>query len=87
MIQYIVGNLRYPESAKVNKIEGQVICSCVINENGKVTDVKVEKSVDPDIDYEARRVIENMPNWVPGKQNGKKCRVKYSIPITFRLAK
>ncbi len=87
LIKYILGNLRYPASAKANKIEGKVICSCVINENGKVTDVRVEKSVDPDLDYEAKRVIENMPNWIPGKQNGKACRVKYSLPIVFRLAK
>lgn len=87
LMKYILGNLRYPVAAKNNKIEGKVVCSCVINENGKVTDVKVEKSVDPDLDYEAKRVIENMPNWVPGKQNGKACRVKYSLPITYRLAK
>ena len=87
LMKYILSNLRYPVAAKNNKIEGKVVCSCVINENGKVTDVKVEKSVDPDLDYEAKRVIENMPNWVPGKQNGKACRVKYSLPISYKLAK
>ncbi len=87
LVKYLLSHLIYPSAAKNNKIEGKVLCSCVINENGKVTDVRVVKSVDPDLDYEAKRVIENMPNWTPGKQNGKACRVKYSLPIVFRLAK
>jgi periplasmic protein TonB len=77
--------VRYPVSAIDKRVEGRVVCSCVINELGEVMDVKVLDSIDPALDKEAMRVILNMPNWIPGKQNGKSISVRYAIPITFKL--
>ncbi|MDP4276317.1 MAG: TonB family protein [Bacteroidota bacterium] len=82
--EYLCKNIIYPSRAIEKGIEGRVVCSCIINETGEVTNVKVVKSVDPDLDYEAKRIIENMPNWTPGMQNGKAKPVRYAIPITFK---
>ena len=68
-----------------NGIQGRVICSFVVEKNGSIGDVKVVKSVDPSLDKEAVRVIRNMPNWNPGKQNGLPVRVKFTVPVTFRM--
>ena len=66
-------------------IQGRVICSCVVDTDGSITDVQVKQSVDPNLDREAVRVIQSMPKWTPGKENGLPVRVRYTIPITFRL--
>ena len=87
LMKYILGSLKYPISAKSNKIEGKVVCSYVVNSAGRVTDVKVISSVDPELDKEAKRVVENMPDWIPGKQNEKNVSMKYTIPINFKIAK
>jgi len=87
LMEYIRKTLRYPTSAISKGIEGRVVCSCVVNEEGRVTDVKVVESVDPDLDKEAIRVIENMPDWIPGKQNGKGTPVRFTIPILFKAMK
>jgi len=84
MMDYLRQNLKYPSNASIKGKEGRVVCSCVISAEGKVTEVKVVKSVDPDLDNEARRVIENMPDWIPGKQNGKNLSMKFTIPIVFK---
>jgi len=84
LMEYISKTLRYPTSAISKGIGGRVLCSCVVNEEGKVTDVKVVESVNPDLDKEAIRVIENMPDWIPGKQNGKGTPVKFTFPILFK---
>lgn len=84
LMEYISNSLRYPTSAIAKGVGGRVLCSCIVNEEGKVTDVKVVESVNPDLDKEAIRVIENMPDWIPGKQNGKGTPVKFTFPIVFK---
>lgn len=79
-------NMRYPAIAEENGIQGKVIVSFVVERNGSITDVKVARSADPSLDREAVRVVKDMPNWIPGKQNGSAVRVKYNVPVTFRLA-
>jgi TonB family protein len=87
LMEYLRNNVRYPTNAADKGVEGRVVCSCVISAQGAVTEVKVLASVDPDLDKEAMRVILNMPNWIPGRQNGKNCPVKFAIPIAFKLNK
>ena len=57
----------------------------IIEKDGSITDAKVVKSLAPSLDREAQRLVESMPNWIPGKQNGEPVRVKYTVPVTFRL--
>lgn len=85
--EYLRNSIKYPASASAKGAEGRVVCSCVISAQGTVVDVKVMTSVDPDLDKEAMRVVLNMPNWIPGKQNGKSIPVKYAIPIQFKINK
>ena len=75
------------EESKVFDVveEGRVIVTFVVERDGSITDVKVVKSVDPSLDKEAQRVVKSMPHWIPGKQNGSAVRVKYTVPVTFRL--
>lgn len=87
LMEYIQNNLRYPTNAIDSGVSGRVVCSFIISAQGEVTDVKVLTSVHPSLDKEAMRLILNMPNWIPGKQNGKNVSVKYSIPISFKLAR
>ena len=85
LMQYLSKNIKYPVVAEENGIQGRVICTFVVERDGRVTDVRVVKSVDPSLDKEAVRVIKSMPKWIPGKQNGSAVRVKYTLPVTFRL--
>lgn len=85
LMEYITNNLQYPETAKKNDIQGRVIISFVVEEDGSVSNVKVNKSVDPALDAEAVRLVESMPKWEPGRQNGETVRARYSLPISFRL--
>lgn len=85
LMQWLRNNVRYPAVAEENGIQGRVVVSFVVEKNGSITDVQVVKSVDPSLDREAARVVKAMPNWVPGKQNGSAVRVKYNVPVTFRL--
>lgn len=85
MLLFINRSIKYPVIAQENGIQGRVICTFVVDRTGKVTDAEVFRSIDPSLDKEALRVVNSMPNWKPGKQNGKPVRVKYTIPITFRL--
>ncbi|MBR1447206.1 MAG: TonB family protein [Prevotella sp.] len=82
---YLSQNLRYPPIAEENGIQGRVVCQFIVERDGSVSSVHVVRSVDPSLDKEAMRVINSMPRWVPGKQNGKAIRVKYTLPITFTL--
>ena len=75
----------YPTIAEENGVQGRVIVTFVVERDGSITDVKVVKSVDPSLDKEASRVVAGMPKWIPGKQNGSAVRVKYTVPVTFRL--
>ena len=85
LFQFLSQNIHYPEICEKKGIQGRVICSCVVDTDGSITDVQVKQSVDPNLDREAVRVIQNMPKWTPGKENGLPVRVRYTIPITFRL--
>lgn len=78
-------NLNYPAAARENGVQGRVIVSCVVETDGSLTDVKIVKGVDTSLDREAIRLVESMPKWKPGKQDGKLVRVKYTFPITFKL--
>ena len=85
LMAYLQKNIKYPPVAEENGIQGRVVCSFVVERDGSVTDIKVAKSVDPSLDKEAVRVVGGMPRWIPGKQNGQSVRVKYTLPVTFRL--
>lgn len=85
MLSYIQQNLKYPEGAKEQEIQGRVIVQFTIEKDGTVSDVNVVKSVDPLVDAEVVRIVSDMPAWKPGMHEGKPVRVSYSIPIRFRL--
>ena len=85
LMQYLSSNIKYPAIAEENGIQGRVICTFVVERDGSITDVRIAKSVDPSLDKEAMRVVSKMPRWIPGKQNGSAVRVKYTLPVTFRL--
>ncbi|MDY0254276.1 MAG: energy transducer TonB [Tenuifilaceae bacterium] len=83
--EYINKNLRYPEIAAENGIQGRVILSFVVEPHGGVSNVRVLRGVDPALDREAIRVVESSPKWQPGMQRGKPVRVSFNIPIIFVL--
>ena len=85
LMKYLNEHMKYPVVAEENGIQGRVICTFVVERDGSITDVKVVKSVDPSLDKEAVRVLKSMPKWIPGRQNGSPVRVKYTVPVTFRL--
>lgn len=85
LLTFINKSIKYPVIAQENGIQGRVICSFVINKDGKVTDAEVMRGVDPSLDKEALRVINTMPAWKPGQQRGKPVKVKFTVPIAFRL--
>ncbi len=85
LMRYLSDNVKYPVVAQENGIQGRVICQFVVNRDGSIVDVEVVRSVDPSLDREAIRVIKSMPNWTPGKQRGKAVRVKYTLPVNFKL--
>lgn len=85
LFEYLSKNIKYPAVAEENGVQGRVICTFVVERDGSITDVKVVKSVDPSLDKEAQRVIKAMPHWIPGKQNGSAVRVKYTVPVQFKL--
>ena len=85
MMEYLKTNMRYPQIAKENGIQGRVILQFVVDETGKVTDPKILRGVDPALDLEAIRLVEAMPQWTPGKQDGKAVAVKYTVPVSFKL--
>ena len=86
MMTYLMDNVKYPADAKKDKKEGRVACSFVITKEGKVTDAHVVKSSGTEsLDNEALRVVNNMPDWKPGKENGEPVNVHYTIPVVFIL--
>lgn len=85
MMQYISSNIRYPKDAEDNGIQGRVIVQFVVCKDGSISGAKVLKGVAPSIDKEAIRLVNNMPKWIPGIQNGKPVNVNYRVPLTFRL--
>ena len=86
LFKYLSENVKYPVIAQENGIQGRVICQFVVNKDGSIVDVEVVRSGgDPSLDKEAIRVIKSMPKWKPGKQRGKAVRVKYTVPVNFKL--
>lgn len=82
---FLSSNTKYPVVAQENGVQGRVTVSFVVERDGSITDVRVVRSVDPSLDREASRVVRSMPRWSPGKQNGSAVRVKYTVPVVFRL--
>ena len=82
---YLNQNIRYPAEAQENCVQGRVVVSFVVEKDGHISDVTVLRSVEPSLDKEAVRVIRNMPRWSPGKQGGEPVRVRYNVPVSFRL--
>ena len=85
LMQFLSSNIKYPEECEENGIQGRVICTFVVERDGSITDLKVTKPVHPLLDKEALRVLSLMPKWIPGTQKGETVRVKYTLPVTFRL--
>ena len=86
MMQYLSNNLRYPQDAREAGTQGRVIVSFIIEKDGSISNAKVAKSTYSSLDEEALRVVSAMPNWTPGKQYGQPVRVKYSVPVSFRMS-
>ncbi len=85
LMQYLSKNIKYPTISQEQGTQGRVTCQFVVNKDGSIVDVKVIRGVDPYLDKEAIRVISSMPKWKPGMQRGKPVRVKYTVPVMFRL--
>lgn len=84
-MKWLTNNLKYPYIAQKNKKQGKVIVAFIINKDGSISDIKLVKGVDASLDREALRVINMMPKWKPGKDNGKPCRTYFCIPVVFNL--
>ena len=85
LMGYLRDNIKYPTVAAENGVQGRVVVGFVVERDGSITDVNILRGVDPSLDREAMRVVKNMPRWTPGKQNGSAVRVKYQVPVSFRL--
>ena len=85
LMQWLGSNMKYPTIAAENNVQGRVIVQFVVEKDGSITDVHVAKSVDPSLDKEASRVVKAMPKWIPGKQNSSPVRVRFTVPVTFKL--
>ena len=85
LMQFLSKNIKYPQIAQENGTQGRVVVQFVVNKDGSIVDAVVVRGVDPYLDKEALRVINTMPKWKPGKQRGKPVRVKYTVPVMFRL--
>ena len=87
LMKYLQKNIRYPKICKEQRVQGRVIVQFVVNADSTITDVDVIKPVNPHLDEEAVRVVKAMPKWNPGKQRGEPVRVRFFLPVTFRLPK
>ena len=85
LFKYLSKAIKYPVIAQENGIQGRVVCSFVVNRDGSIVDIQVMRGVDPSLDKEAIRVISEMPKWKPGEQRGKPVRVRFILPVQFRL--
>lgn len=87
LMKYIANNLKYPTIAAENGIEGRVIVRFVVGKDGRVSNIEIQRGLDSSCDKEARRVVESMPRWTPGRQNGREVPVYFTLPILFKLQK
>ena len=85
MLQYLMKNIKYPEQAMKEGIQGRVTVRFIVEKDGSISDVKPVLSVHPLLNKEAVRVVKSMPKWTPGKQNGKPVRVRFNVPVMFKL--
>ena len=85
LLKYIADHIRYPAVAQENNVQGRVVVQFVVTKTGKVGEVKVVRSKDPDLDKEAVRVVKSLPNFIPGKMNGNPVNVWYTLPVNFKL--
>lgn len=85
LMRWLNNNMRYPEAAQQNDIQGRVTVNFVVEKDGSIANVKIAKGVDKDLDREALRVVKKMPKWQPGKNNGVAVRSYFNLPVTFRL--
>ncbi len=85
MMRFLQQNIQYPANAAKNKVEGRVVLQFVIEKDGQIGEVKIARSVDPELDAEALRVVKSMPTFIPGRQDGEPVAVWYTIPISFKL--
>ena len=85
LLEYLRKNIKYPAICRENNIQGRVLIQFIVNRDGTVVDPEVVRSVDPNLDREALRVISTMPKWKPGLQRGKPVRVKFTVPVNFKL--
>ena len=85
LFEYLKSEIDYPEKSRKREVEGTVIVQFVVDKDGSLTDVKIQKSVSKLLYEEAKRVVREMPNWKPGRHDGKVVRVRYRVPIRFRL--
>ena len=85
MMKFLSDNIKYPVIAQENGIQGRVITNFVVERDGSITDVQVVRGVDPSLDKEAVRVIQSMPKWKAGRQRGSAVRVRFTLPVVFRL--
>jgi len=81
----LIGSIKYPDEAKKNGIQGKVFVSFVVDEQGKITNAKIERGVNPALDAESLRVVNGLKTWKPGKEKGKAVKVAYTIPINYAL--
>ena len=87
LLKYLAANIKYPASAVKAKKQGRVIVTFIVQKDGSITHAKIVRSIDPELDAEALRVVKGMPKWTPGTQNGKPVNVKYTVPVKFSLQK
>ena len=85
LMRYLQSNINYPANAAKNNVEGRVVLQFVVKKDGQIGEVKIARSVDPELDAEALRVVKSMPNFIPGRQDGKPVAVWYTLPISFKL--
>ena len=85
MMKYLSENVKYPALAIKAQEQGRVVVSFTVEKDGAISDVKVARSVTPSLDAEAVRVVKAMPKWTPGKQDGQLVRVRYNVPVSFKL--
>ena len=86
MFRWISENMTYPATAAENGVQGKVLVSFIVEKDGSISTIKILRSVSPELDAEARRIVSKMPKWSPGRINGKPVRVTYCLPLSFRLS-
>lgn len=86
MMKWLKEHISYPAVAQEGRIQGRVIVNFVVEKDGSISNVQVVRGVDPSLDKEAVRVVESMPNWKPGKHKGENARVRFTLPVSFRLS-